>query len=468
MLEQWQSWSSSFVMPELPSFGLGKSTLEEPAAQGPPASPIRFGTADSRSLATQNPSGARAQEGDGVVSAEDEGSHMGAFSSLLSEHATLAAPARSVDESGTLAEPARRHSYRPVYSPDMRMDEEDVEEHMSTPFPATTGTESEASGQQPAVDTEQLQVVIADEPPHWLQMSSESLVSQWAPFSSYIGTDTTLAVRPPPIPEESLAALPDASPEGFRVLSVKYQESLSRNTVSVGKYFFVDAAAFPSYEFSSHPCLVEQWRGSLLVWSGAVILSLGALGAVDLPEAKLPAFGRKEPRRASQAGDFEVDDVIFVVGFHRDLAVSVGKHMALPENLFGYQCYCMGKRPTPRQDIDTMRSSTKYVDELGDLGKHLQITVEVDEKELIAIRGTTESRASMAVILEPTALVEDTNTVAELARENSLVLAGVEVAEEGTIPHNVRSSTSSEAWNARRQALLSARPRHVPDREATL
>lgn len=479
MLEQWQNFSSSFALPKLRDFFeqeiIPVQTPDVPgdAVASPASSPVRSQDDSSRPVLGEEPN---IRDQDRGMSLPGEESHARAFSSLLSED-TLEARApgqKQKHESSTLAaeltEEKTRQSHRPVYMPSMRMDEEDAEEHdASTPFPAAAGTGTdEETAEQPS-DLVNLQVATS-EVPHWLQMSSEGLVSQWAPFSSYAASDTNLIIRPPPMPEEGCVALvaPEATPEGFRVLSVKHQESLSRGAISHGKCFYFDAAAFPSYEFALHPCFVEQWRGGSLVWSGAVSLSLGTLGGVDLPPLTLPAFGRKEPRSLSQLGDFEVDDIIFVLGFHKDFAVSVGRHMGFSENLLGYQSYCMGKRASPRQDLDTFRKSAKYIDELGDLGKHMQINVEVDEKELVAIRGTTESRASMGAMLEPSAHVEDTTSVAELARENSLVMAGVEVAEEGTIPHNVRSSTDSDAWNARRQAMLNARPRHAPDREATL
>ena len=472
MLEQWQSFSSSLALTKQLQdfFGLEIHEAEEPTAPGSPATHghVRDETSVQQATGKDKPGATSTlrEDGDSKVSTEDLG-HTGAFSSLLSEDATLAAPEKRVVElSGLATESAHRdtdtrHSARPMYMPDMRMDAEDEEDqHLSAPLPADVADEPVESDALPEWQVSPAE----DEPPNWLQLSSEGLISQWAPFSSYTGTDTQLRVRAyrPPQDEPLHALPPIVAPEGFQVLSVRHQESVSDpNAVSVGKYFYFDASAFPSFEFSTHPCLVEQWRGALLVWSGAVTLSLGALGAADLLQTALPATGRKEPRQSSQPGDFEVADVVSVVGFHRNLAVSVGKHMDFPANLFGYQSRCLGKRASSRQD-------QKYVDELSDLGKHMRISIEIDEKELIAIRGTTESRATMGTMLEPSAHVDNTGSVAELARENSLMLAGVDVAEEGKIPHNIRSSVSSEAWNARRQAVLSARPRHVPDREATL
>ena len=477
MLEQWQNFSSSFTLPKLRDFfdqeiiPMQTSGAPGDAVASPTPPPLRTQDDYGRPVLGEEPYTRIQDRTDRSSEAPRDESHAGAFSSLLSE-ATLeaGAPGQKHEFSAPGELEKTRQSHRPVYMPDMRMDEEDAEEHdASTPFPAAAGTDTDEKIAEQPSDLLNLQVATT-EIPHWLQMSSEGLVSQWAPFSSYAASDTNLIVRPPPMPEEECLALlpPEATPEGFRVLSVKHQESLSRGAISHGKCFYFDAAAFPSYEFTPHPCFVEQWRGGLLLWSGAVTLSLGTIGAVDLPPLTLPAFGRKEPRSVSQLGDFEVDDIIFVLGFHKDFAVSVGRHLGFSENLLGYQSYCMGKRASPRQDLDTFRKSAKYIDELGDLGKHVQINVEVDEKELVAIRGTTESRANMGAMLEPSAHVEDTTSVAELDRENSLVMAGVEVAEEGTIPHTVRSSTSSDAWNARRQAMLNARPRHAPDREATL
>ncbi|CAE7600177.1 unnamed protein product [Symbiodinium pilosum] len=472
MLEQWQSLTNFTVAKQVQSFfGLETDVAELPPTQETQASPMPSHVdLDSQQPPGKEDSKSRVQAGDGRGLVPEETGHTGAFSSLLSGDATLSAPDSCVEEPSEFASDSAQHkiqqSSRPMYMPDMRMDEEDLEDqHPATPFL------DDASDDNPVLDAlPAMQMAEAEELPYWLQLSSEGLVSQWAPFSSYTGTDTNLSVRPAPQQEEAIASLQQTiMPEGFQVISVRHQESLSDpSIISAGKYFYFDAAAYPSYEFSSHPCLVEQWRGAVLVWSGAVSLSLGALAAVDMPAASTPAVGRKEPRQASQPGDFEVDDVISVVGFHRNLIVSLGKHMDFPENLLGYQGYCVGKRALPQQDFST-ETGAKYADELGDLGKRMQINIEVDERELLAIRGATESRASMGCLLEPAAHVENTNTAAnELARENSLVLAGIEVAEEGSIPHNIRSSASTEGWTARRHAILNARPRHVPDREATL
>ncbi|CAJ1358310.1 unnamed protein product [Effrenium voratum] len=282
------------------------------------------------------------------------------------------------------------------------------------------------------------------------QLSSANLVSHWMPFSAYEGNDLSGIASLDKLAEHWPAPVhdtrdPDPAPEGFRVLSVRHHESNSDpSDISVGKYFYFDASQFPSFEFSSHPCYVEQWRQGTLRWSGQVKLTLGGFGSADLAELSEEevgrfGVGRKEPRSFARAGDFELEDLISVVAFHRDLAPSVGNHLEFERNLYHYQRSCMGKRILPEEAV--------IVHDLGDLGQRICIETEVDQQELAAIR--------MSAI----PAIEDEHSAA-LSRENSLALAvGYSIAvQPPEAPSDVAEEGSALAVRkAKRTDLLSAR-----------
>eukprot|EP00913_Durusdinium_trenchii_P001095 g1003.t1 len=279
--------------------------------------------------------------------------------------------------------------------------------------------------------------------PYLLELSSHGMVSQWAPFSSYLGSDLKLTA-PLASPPGPLFALPPDSakrmPEGFIALSVQHHESVSDATaISVGRYFYFDAADYPSFEFTSYPCTCELWRHGRLHWTGQVQLSLGSYGAVDLEDLACAA-GRRAPASESRPGDFEVGDLIFVIGFHRNWAVSVGEH-------------------TPFEETDRPNR-----DELGDLGLRIHLDTEVDEAELAKVRPVEK-------VLEPAGPLDQRLGAANLSRENSLALAGLdEVAEEtlenrdGDAGPAVAAVRSSFAWAARRKELLSGGLKSVQNR----
>ncbi|CAK9118300.1 unnamed protein product [Durusdinium trenchii] len=292
--------------------------------------------------------------------------------------------------------------------------------------------------------------------PYLLELSSHGMVSQWAPFSSYLGSDLKLTA-PLASPPGPLFALPPDSakrmPEGFIALSVQHHESVSDATaISVGRYFYFDAADYPSFEFTSYPCTCELWRHGRLHWTGQVQLSLGSYGAVDLEDLACAA-GRRAPASESRPGDFEVGDLIFVIGFHRNWAVSVGEHTPFEENLRGYQ-----------RMLRVGKSGAANRDELGDLGLRIHLDTEVDEAELAKVRPVEK-------VLEPAGPLDQRLGAANLSRENSLALAGLdEVAEEtlenrdGDAGPAVAAVRSSFAWAARRKELLSGGLKSVQNR----
>ena len=278
---------------------------------------------------------------------------------------------------------------------------------------------------------------------HRLNMTREDLLSHWAPFSSYFHPGMKVTIDPPAKPVVVTEAKTQ-TPEGFLVLSVQHHESVADSTdISVGRYFYFDASPFSSFEFSPYPSFVEQWRHGQLLWSGQVQLSLGAYGSADLAEVASPAAGRKG-REESKPGDFEVGDIIFVVGFHRDLASADGQYLDFSGNLHFYQASCVGSM------LPFKHASTKYVDDLADLGQRIPLGIEVDEQELAAVRPrVTAPPAPIPKASVISTIMKSGSHTTDLSGEGNLAIIPDIPSEGGA--GKINSSTS---WAARRKEFL--------------
>eukprot|EP00435_Cladocopium_sp_Y103_P068497 s581_g31.t1 len=278
---------------------------------------------------------------------------------------------------------------------------------------------------------------------HSLYLTREDLISHWAPFSSYFHPGMQVAIAPSPEPQAAVEAKVP-TPEGFLVVSVQHHESVADPTdISVGRYFYFDASPFPTFQFSTYSCFTEQWRQGELIWSGQVQLSLGAYGSVDLPEIASPAAGRKG-REESQPGDFEVGDLIFVVGFHRDLANTNGRHVDFDDNLHFYQAACVGSR------LPFNQASALYADDLADLGQHVPLGIEVDEHELAAVRPVVVAVAPAVAKANADTILQSVAHTTDLSADSFAL--SQDIPNEG----GAGKINSSAAWAARRKEFLRA------------
>lgn len=278
---------------------------------------------------------------------------------------------------------------------------------------------------------------------HSLYLTREDLISHWAPFSSYFHPGMQVAIAPSPEPQAAVEAKVP-TPEGFLVVSVQHKESVADPTdISVGRYFYFDASPFPTFQFSTYSCFTEQWRQGELIWSGQVQLSLGAYGSVDLPEIASLAAGRKG-REESQPGDFEVGDLIFVVGFHRDLANTNGRHVDFDHNLHFYQAACVGSR------LPFNQASALYADDLADLGQRVPLGIEVDEHELAAVR-------PVVVAVAPAVAKANANTILQsVAHTTDLSADSFALSQDIPNEGGAGKINLSAAWAARRKEFLRA------------
>ena len=317
---------------------------------------------------------------------------------------------------------------------------QEIQEHKRTIRPENLDSEDAMDGHavtpwEAASDAE-----AAPMESHNLHLTRDAFISHWAPFSSYFHPGHQVAIAPSQEPEAA-AEVKVQTPEGFLVVSVQHHESVADPTdISVGRYFYFDASSFPSFPaFEVSPySFVEQWREGQLFWSGQVQFSTGSYGSVDLPAMASPAAGRKG-REESKPGDFEVGDLIFVAGFHRDLANTNGKRVDFDDNLHFYQAAWVGSKLPFNQSL--------LYDDLADLGQRIALGIEVDEHELAAVRpvlvAPEVAKANVNTIVQSGAHITD------LAADNFAVR---DIPDEG----GAKKVNSSADWGARRKDFLSA------------
>eukprot|EP00930_Biecheleria_cincta_P021357 TRINITY_DN15852_c0_g1_i2.p1 TRINITY_DN15852_c0_g1~~TRINITY_DN15852_c0_g1_i2.p1 ORF type:complete len:460 (+),score=85.53 TRINITY_DN15852_c0_g1_i2:32-1381(+) len=242
------------------------------------------------------------------------------------------------------------------------------------------------------------------------RLSLEGVVSDWAGFSSYAGADQVedlqikWAWREKPLekaPERVVA------PEGFRVCGVQTSDVQACPVLRPGSdasfttLFYVDTAAFPKYELRPSSRAVEQWRNDELIWTGRVMIVPARNGdgassdcPADLPETM--AQGWIDPIRQAEEGDWEVDDIVFVIGTHCDLPPHKRDTMTFARNLMGYERASAALTRTPNivgaenvrsASADTVRqalldAATEKVEEQSAF-----LEGEVSQEELCKIRG---------------------------------------------------------------------------------